>query len=374
MPCQMPVLAALDDFNLAVAGVLYDLSLLHQPKPSALGYRRAARAAFHFERDLRDEVARGTLRELRGIGPSTERIVRELTETGDSATLARAIEQHPKPELARAERAARHRLRTGFLSRAKAKQALDEAAPEGTVSRASYRGDFQMHSDWSDGSLSIADMAAGCAAIGQSRICVTDHSYGLPIAGGISMAAALEQHEEIDELNRRLGGHPRILKGIEANIMADGRLDLSPPEARLFELVLASPHSLLRKPYDQTPRLVRAVEQPGVHVLGHPRGRMYSRPGIVADWPSVFAAAAARDVAVELDGNWYRQDLDADLARIALEHGCIFAIDSDAHSFVELKDVEFGLAAARLAGIPADRVVNCWDDERLNDWLARRRR
>jgi histidinol phosphatase-like PHP family hydrolase len=94
---------------------------------------------------------------------------------------------------------------------------------------------------------------------------------------------------------------------------------------------LASPHWLLRKPYDETPRLVRAVEQPGVHVVGHPRGRMYSRPGIVADWPTRIHSSS-------------------------------------------LKDVEFGLAAARLAGIPADRVINCWDDERLNDWLARRRR
>jgi putative hydrolase len=371
MPCQMAVLAALDDFNLAVAGVLYDLSFLHQPKPSALGYKRAARAAFHFERDLRAELERGTLREVRGIGPSTERIVRELAETGESATVARAIEQHPAPERVRTEVAARQRLRTGFLSRARAIRALDEAAPDDTVSRAAYRGDFQMHSEWSDGSLSIEDMAAGCVALGQSRICITDHSYGLPIAGGISMAAALKQHEEIDELNRRLGGRPRILKGIEANILADGRLDLSPPEARLFDLVIASPHSLLRKSYDQTPRLVQAVEQSGVHVLGHPRGRMYSRPGLVADWHGVFAAAAEREVAVELDGNWYRQDVDADLARIALAHGCIFAIDSDAHSIVELRDIDFGLAAARLAGIPADRVINCWNDERLDDWSRR---
>jgi putative hydrolase len=370
----MTVLAALEDFNLAVAGILYDLSFLQRPSPSALGYKRAARAAFHFERDLRDELARGTLRDVRGIGPSTERIVRELAETGESAAVARAIDHHPSPERIRAELAARHRLRTGFLSRARAIRALEQAAPEGTVSRESYRGDFQMHSEWSDGSLSIADMAAGSLAIGQSRICITDHSYGLPIAGGISMAAALKQHEEIDQLNRRLHGRPRILKGIEANILADGCLDLSPPEARLFDLVIASPHSLLRKSYDQTPRLVGAVEHPAVHVLGHPRGRMYSRPGIVADWPRVFAAAAAREVAVELDGNWYRQDLDADLARIALDHGCIFAIDSDAHSLVELKDVEFGLGAARLAGIPADRVINCWDDERLDDWLARLKR
>jgi histidinol phosphatase-like PHP family hydrolase len=367
----MPVLAALEDFNLAVAGVLYDLSFLHQPKPSALGYKRAARAAFHFERDLRDELTRGTLRDVRGIGPSTERIVRELAETGESAAVERAIAGHTSPERVTTEVSARQALRTGFLSRARAIRVLDEPAADGAIARADYRGDFQMHSEWSDGSLSIAAMAAGCLAAGQSRICITDHSYGLPIAGGISMSAALKQHEEIDDLNRRLAGRPRILKGIEANIMADGRLDLSAPEVRLFDLVVAAPHSLLRKPYDQTPRLLRALEQPGIHVLGHPRGRMYSRPGIVADWRSVFEAAAARGVAVELDGNWYRQDLDAGLARVALEQGCLFAIDSDAHSIVELKDVEFGLAAARLAGIPADRVINCWDDERLDDWRRR---
>jgi putative hydrolase len=371
MPCQMAVLEGLEDFNLTVAEVLYDLSYLQRPKPSSLGYRRAARAAFHFERDLRDELAQGTLRDVPGIGPATERVIRELAETGTSAAVARTVEQHDFPDRARAELDARRALRTGFMSRARAARLLADPAPAGIVSRADYRGDFQMHSVWSDGSVSIAGMARGCRALGQSRICVTDHSYGLPIAGGMSMAAVLKQHEEIDAFNRRSGGRLRILKGIEANIMADGRLDLAPPELQLFDLVIASPHSLLRKPYDQTPRMLRAVEQPGVHVLGHPRGRMFTRPGLVADWRRVFAAAAARGVAVELDGNWYRQDLDATLARLALEHGCLFAIDSDAHSIVELRDIDFGLAAARLARIPAERIINCWEDERLEEWLRR---
>jgi hypothetical protein len=172
----MAVLAALEDFNLAVASVLYDLSFLNRPKPSALGYKRAARAAFHHERDLREELAQGTLREVRGIGPATERVIRDLAETGESETLARAVEQ---PTLAgvRSELETRRALRRGFMSRARARAVLAAAAPDGTVSRAAYRGGFQMHSTWSDGSVSIAGMADACVAPGESRICITDHSY-----------------------------------------------------------------------------------------------------------------------------------------------------------------------------------------------------
>jgi histidinol phosphatase-like PHP family hydrolase len=356
------------DFNVAVAGLLYDLVFLHRPKPSALGYKRAARAAFMLDHDLREDLERGTLREVPGIGPATERLIVEFARTGESSIVARAVEQAALSQSAVEELAARRRLRRGFLSRARVNAALAGRAPRGVVSRKDYRGDFQMHSVWSDGSVPIEAMAEGCLHLRQSRICVTDHSYGLPIARGMSMTAVRRQQKEIDALNVKLAGRMRILKGIEANVMADGRVDMAPDELRTFDLVVASPHSLLRKPYDQTPRMLQAVQQRGIHILGHPRGRMLSRPGIIADWGRVFDAAAARRVAVELDGNWYRQDLDVDLAKLALASGCLFAVDSDAHSIIELRDVDFGLAAARLAAIPADRIVNCWDDQRLDDW------
>src|SRR4029079_1415450 len=206
-------------------------------------------------------------------------------------------------------------------------------------------------------------------ALGWARIGVTDHSYGLPIARGMSMEAGGRQHQESDALNERLSAPVRVYKGVEANILTDGSLDLQPDERRLFEYVIASPHSQLRREQDQTARRVGAVRLPGVAILGHPQGRMYnSRPGISADWRKVFREAAARDVAVEIDGNWHRQDVDYELAAIALEEGCLFALDSDAHSIPELPFTDYSIAHARIAGVPADRIVNCWDESKFDAW------
>jgi putative hydrolase len=120
--------------------------------------------------------------------------------------------------------------------------------------------------------------------------------------------------------------------------------------------------------------MVNAVKAPGVAILGHPRGRMFnSRPGISADWDVVFAEAAKRGVAIELDGNWHRQDIDYRLAARALAAGCIFALDSDAHATGELRFSEYAIAHARLAGIPAERVINCWSEARLEEWMRERR-
>jgi putative hydrolase len=117
--------------------------------------------------------------------------------------------------------------------------------------------------------------------------------------------------------------------------------------------------------------MIAAVTQPGVHILGHPRGRMYgSRPGVTADWPRVFEAAAKANVAIEIDGDPSRQDLDFELAARAIESGCLFAIDSDAHAVSQLRYTEIGIAHARLAGVPRERVINTWPLEQLLDWRA----
>jgi len=202
---------------------------------------------------------------------------------------------------------------------------------------------------------------------------VTDHSHGLKIAGGMSMAEAAAQRDAIARVNERHGGRFRLIAGIEANIGADGRLDLSAEEAACFELVLAAPHSKLRIPEDQTARLLAAVGTPGVHVLAHPRGRITgSRAGVVADWAAVFRAAVSYGVAIEIDGDPSRQDLDFSLAAQALEAGCLFALDSDAHTTSQLTYAETALAHARLAGIPPERIINCWTTERLLTWLRER--
>ncbi len=144
---------------------------------------------------------------------------------------------------------------------------------------------------------------------------------------------------------------------------------MEPHELRRFEFVVASPHSQLRKSIDQTARMRGAVSQPGVCILGHPLGRRYNvRPGVSADWDQVFDTAARREVAIEIDGSWDRQDVPYILAARALELGCIFALDSDAHSHPELDFADIAIAHARLAAIPEDRIVNYWSEKRFLEW------
>jgi len=228
-----------------------------------------------------------------------------------------------------------------------------------------------MHSEWSDGSPTVREIADACLQRGYHYAAVTDHSYGLKIAGGMSMAEAAQQRRAIDDVNASHGNQFRLLQGIEANIDAAGQLDLSDAEATTFDVVLAAPHAQLRKDNDQTNRMLAAIAHPAVRILAHPRGRMTgSRAGVIANWDAVFASAALRGVAIEIDGDPARQDLDHTLASRALEAGCMFALDSDAHTTAQLSYAETALAHARLAGIPAERIVNCWPLDRLLAWLS----
>ena len=354
---------------MAAAGLLQDMAALQPNERSQLGYKRAAKAVVALPMEVRDLVEAGTLRDVPYIGPSSARVITELVEAGRSPTVETAVGNSPQASKVTALRA----LRGYYLSQFAMMQALGRAAPASVVSKASFRGDFQMHSLWSDGGERVETMAEACLELGHSCMGVTDHSYGLPIARGMSMEDVARQHREIDRLNKRLAGRFRVFKGIEANILPDGMLDLQPAERAVFEFVVASPHSVLRRDHDQTSRMLGAVRQPGVAILGHPMGRMYnSRPGVSADWPRVFAAAAERQVAIEIDGNWHRQDIHYELARQALEAGCLFALDSDAHSIGELRFTDYSIAHARLAGVPADRVINCWSDADLEAWMDER--
>jgi len=359
------------DRNIAAAGLLQDLALLQPNERSRFGYKRAAKAlAAAVDRSIADLLDEGTFREIPYVGAATERVARELVQTGTSAIVETAVAASSR----RSEVEKRRRFRRAYLSRHTMRLAMDAPLPAAIVSRRAYLGDLQMHSTWSDGGESIADLAEGAAEIGWTRIGVTDHSYGLPIARGMSMEAARRQHQEIDALNARLAGRVRVYKGIEANILADGALDLQEDERQEFEYVIAAPHSALRKDVDQTPRMLAAVSQPGVAILGHPQGRVYNtRPGVSADWRRVFREAATRGVAIEIDGNWHRQDVDYELAEIALDEGCLFALDSDAHGIAEFPFTDYAIAHARIAGVPADRVVNCWDEARFDAWLETRR-
>lgn len=358
------------DWNIAAAGLLQDLAILQPSERSAFGYKRAAKAlAAGIDRSVVDLIEEGTLRDIPYVGPSSERVVAELVRTGASASVDAAVNASAK----KAEVVKRRGFRRAYLSRHALRLAFDAALPASVVSTRSYLGDLQMHSTWSDGGESIAGLAEAAYELGWKRIGITDHSYGLPIARGMSMESALRQHHEIDEVNARFAGRVRVYKGVEANILADGALDLQEEECRRFEYVLASPHSQLRKDTDQTARMLAAVKLPGVAILGHPQGRMYNtRPGISADWRKVFREAAARDVAIEIDGNWHRQDVDYELAEVALEEGCLFALDSDAHSIAEFPFTDYAIAHARIAQVPAERVVNCWEESRFDAWLDER--
>ncbi|MGQ0648638.1 MAG: DNA polymerase/3'-5' exonuclease PolX [Gemmatimonadaceae bacterium] len=358
------------DTNGIIAALLRDLAEVQSAKHSKWGYTRAAAAIFGLEEPIEALLQPdGALRKIADVGPKSERVILEVLQSGASPTVERAVAESAKTR----DIETRRGLRSHFLSRAQVVGALNDQQLQGPTLE-DYRGDFQMHSIWSDGVQTLDDIAAGGLARRYQYCAVTDHSYGLRIARGMSMSDVAEQHREIDRVNRELHDRFRLLKGVEANIAADGSIDLTPDELRQFELVVAAAHSGLRSTADQTARMTTAIQTPGVHILGHPRGRMYgARAGILADWDAVFAVAARASVAIEIDGDPARQDVDYDLATRAVRAGCLFALDSDAHSTRELQYAETAIAHARLAGIPRERVINCWPLDRLVAWLAARR-
>jgi histidinol phosphatase-like PHP family hydrolase len=347
---------AVTDTNGVIAGLLRDLAAVQRSRQSRLGYARAAEAIAGLPAPIESFLQPdGTLRKIAQVGPSSTRVILEVLRTAHSATVERAIAESDT-----------------YLSRPEVLAALGNRRLRG-LSRHDYRGDLQMHSTYSDGRQTLEVIVETGIARGYEYSAVTDHSYGLPIAHGVSMARLAEQHREIDRLNAEHGGRFRLIKGIEANILADGTVDMTPEERRCLELVVAAPHSGLRSSGDQTRRILTAVRTPGVHILGHPRGRKYAvRPGVMADWDRIFAAAARATVAVEIDGDPRRQDIDHELARRALAAGCIFALDSDAHAPAEWEFAETAIAHARLARIPRERVINCWPLDFLLEWAASR--
>jgi putative hydrolase len=357
------------DTNSLIAGLLRDLAAVQTSTQSKWGYKRAAATIQAMSEPVESLLLpNGTLRKIPNIGPSSTRVILEVLRTGSSATVEEALRSSPRKN----DVAVSRQLRDGFLSGAQVAAALRNPALEGPALE-DYRGDLQMHSVWSDGTQTLEEIVEAGLARGYEYSAVTDHSYGLPIANGVSMADLGRQHREIDRLNKRYKGRFRLLKGIEANIGADGSIDMEPGELRRMEIVVAAPHSSLRSPLPQTARMIAAVSAPGVHILGHPRGRKYgTRPGVTADWDRVFTVAARTRVAIEIDGDPSRQDVDYDLARRAVRAGCLFALDSDAHSAAELQYSETAIAHARLGGVPRDRVVNCWPLDRLLEWAAGR--
>jgi histidinol phosphatase-like PHP family hydrolase len=314
-------------------------------------YRRAARNAFLWPEEVSHLVAQNRpLTQLRGIGPFIEKQLRNWFD--EALRRAKSVPA----------------LRRDFISMAEARRLLAgrPSWPE------KLRGDLQMHSRWSDGSATIAEMADAAKERSYEYIAITDHSKGLKIAGGIDERALKRQGTEIAKVNAALsksGSQLTVLRSIEMNLNPRGEGDMSPDSLLRLDLVLGSFHSALRTTEDQTERYLAALRNPHIHILGHPRGRIYNfRIGLKADWPRVFAEAAKLDKALEIDCYPDRQDLNVALLKIAREHGARISLGTDAHHGWQLEFIDLGLAAALRAKISADRIVNFMSLLELKTW------
>jgi putative hydrolase len=291
------------------------------------------------ETRLRDPVL---LKNTRGIGDTTYRVIREALEGGVPTYLADLRE------------------RAGGIRQ--------------SGLRTKLRGDLHSHSDWSDGTTSIDSMAAAARALGHEYLALTDHSPRLRVANGLSAERLTEQLEVVAGLS---GDGFRLLSGIEVDILDDGGLDQDEALLDRLDVVVASVHSKLKMdPREMTRRMVAAVSNPRTDVFGHPTGRLVegsrgTRPGASFDAAAVFAACAEHGVAVEVNSRPERQDPPDELIAIALDAGCLFSIDSDAHAPGQLSLLDHGAVRAEAAGIPPERIVTTWTVDRLLEWTAR---
>jgi putative hydrolase len=297
-----------------------------------------------------DEVAArvdaGTLTELAGIGPST------------AAVIESAVRGEVPERLVRLEREYAGPLTQG-----------------GRDLRAALRGDLHSHSDWSDGGSPIEEMAFTAMELGHEYLVLTDHSPRLTVANGLSPARLTKQLGVVDAVNEHLaGGGFTLLKGIEVDILDDGGLDQTEELLARLDVRVASVHSKLKMDPDlMTKRMIGAIRNPRMNVLGHCTGRLVTgnrgvRPGSTFDAKAVFEACVEHDVAVEINSRPERRDPPTALLELARDLGCRFSIDSDSHAPGQLDFLDYGCERAEAAGIEPDRIVNTWPRERLLAW------
>lgn len=240
------------------------------------------------------------------------------------------------------------------------------------IELADLRGDLHMHTTASDGKVDVEAMAAAARDAGLEYVVITDHSNALPMVNGLDNQRALEHAEAIRAVDRRVSGI-RVLAGIECDILADGRMDLDDDVLQSLDFVIASLHSGLTQPRDVvTPRMLRAIENPWVDMIGHATGRkLLRRDGADLDIDVVLDAAARHGVAVEINGQADRLDLRPEHARKARERGIAIAIDSDAHSPRGLALKQWGVIMARRAGLTAADCLNARPFEAFRQSLRR---
>ena len=320
---------------IAAAQVLSEIGYLLRQNPEERFRAKAFSAAawsLAIERPDVEALHRSNgLTTLEGVGPGIAKVLAEVVETGTSRYLDRLREQMKQP-------------------------ARDD---ESTLDFARYQGDVHSHTKWSDGKATMLEMARGAEAMGYHYLGVTDHSPRIKVVNGLDADRLLAQSREMAEVQAQVPG-VALLQGIEVDILEDGALDLPDMVLELLDVVVASPHVKLRQePAAMTERMLRAVSHPHVDVIGHPTGRRPgSREGASYDFEAVFKEAARHRVALEIDCDPARMDLSPEMARLALELGCNFAMDADAHAPAEFAYVPMGMWMARRAGIPEDRIVN----------------
>jgi putative hydrolase len=284
----------------------------------------------------------GTLTDLEGIGDSSAKVIQQALGGGEVAYLADLEAKTQVP-----------------------------ITPAGAIYRDALRADLHMHSRWSDGGATIEAMARTAVALGHEYMVLTDHSPRLTIAHGLSAERLAQQLADVARLNELLAPF-RILTGIEVDILEDGTLDHGDAILSQLDVVVASVHSKLRMgSKEMTERMVRAVANPHVDILGHCTGRLIGkREPSTFDPDYVFAACAQFHTAVEINCRPERLDPPRPLLQMAVEYGCYFAIDSDAHATGQLEWQPLGCDRAAEVGVPLDRVLNTWPVDQLLAWVA----
>jgi len=314
----------------ALRQIAFQLERASAPTYRVRAFRRAAQVVSDLPaEELRQRVSAGTLTELAGIGPATAQAIREAAAGEEPAYLTRLLAEAPLPE------------------------------PAGL--RAALRGDCHSHSDWSDGGSPPLEMAEAARDLGYEWLALTDHSPRLTVANGLSAERLEQQLDLVGRLNTEIGPF-RILTGIEVDILADGGLDQRDDLLGELDMVVASVHSELRMPApEMTSRMVTAIANPHVDVLGHCTGRRVlgrGRPESEFDAKTVFTACRDFNVAVEINCRPDRQDPPDRLLQLAAQAGCLFAIDTDAHAPGQLDWIGDGCDRAENFAISADRVIN----------------
>ncbi|MGH1561958.1 PHP domain-containing protein [Mumia sp. DW29H23] len=331
----------------ALREIAYLLERARSEPRRPMAYRKAADVYDALDDDHRARLAkRDTWTELSGIGPKTATVIAQASAGRVPDKLAQL-------------------------------RAEDQPVPgDDTALRAALRGDLHTHSTWSDGGASIEEMMRTAARLGHEYCALTDHSPRLTVARGLSPERLREQLEVVERLNEELTPF-RVLTGIEVDILDDGSLDQEPELLERLDVVVASVHSRLKDDSDtMTRRMVAAVANPHTDVLGHVTGRLVEgsrgvRPESSFDAEMVFEACRQFDTALEINSRPERRDPPSRLLDVAVERGCLFSIDTDAHAPGQLSWQGLACVRAEAAGITADRVVDTWPLDELLAWTAR---